>query len=127
VKRLAVVLLMVSASAVLIVTVSAAGDGSEASSAGTTVSFAKAITFSTGVQYPDSLAAGDLNGDGIPDLAVTSPEYPAVAYAFGKGNGKFGEWHYAISSYYPDFVLLADVNQDGNLDASTTLPLMIWR
>jgi hypothetical protein len=102
---------------VLVLAVSAAEGSPKSSSAGTTVSFAKAITFLTGVQCPLALAVGDLNGDGIPDLAVVSPEYSAVTYAFGKGNGKFGEWHYTISSYYPDFVLLADVNQDGNLDA----------
>ena len=37
-----------------------------------TVSFAKAITSKSPVLYPNGLAAGDLNGDGFPDVAVVS-------------------------------------------------------
>jgi hypothetical protein len=88
------------------------------------VSFAKAITFGTAVQYPNSIAAGDLNGDGFADLAVVTPDGggadPFLTYALGNGNGTFGAWQYGSGTYAPGFVLLADVNRSGKLDALTT-------
>ena len=86
------------------------------------VSFAKAITIPSPLLYPGSLSAGDLTHDGIPDLAVVSDENNApLAYALGKGNGHFGAWRNNNNvGYAPGFVLLADVDGDGNLDAITT-------
>lgn len=86
------------------------------------VSFAKAITFASPVLYPSSLAAGDLNHDGVPDLAVISPENTTpLEYALGKGNGHFhARKQNNFVGYAPSFVLLADVDGDRNLDAITT-------
>jgi VCBS repeat protein/FG-GAP repeat protein len=88
----------------------------------TSVSFGKAITFNSEVLFPTSLAAGDLNGDGFPDLAVVSEDDDqGLAYGFGSGNGRFGLWRdYADIETVPFFVLLADADGDGNLDALTT-------
>jgi hypothetical protein len=86
------------------------------------VSFAKPITTPTGMQYPQSLAAGDLNGDGFPDLVTVTTNggnYPYIVYAFGKGNGHFGKWHYGPATNDPAFVLLADATGNGKLDALT--------
>jgi hypothetical protein len=87
------------------------------------LSFAKAITFPTAVMYPNSIAAGDLNGDGFPDIAVVTPDdggaYPYLTYAFGKGNGHFGPWQYGTATAAPGFVVVADATGDGNLDALT--------
>ncbi len=70
------------------------------------------------------IAAGDLNGDGFPDVMVVSAanggEYPYVSYALGKGNGKFGQWLYGPATTAPAFVLLADATGDRKLDALTT-------
>jgi hypothetical protein len=87
----------------------------------TSVSFAKAITLNSPVLYPKSLAAGDVNHDGIPDLAVVGDEEPALLHAFGKGDGHFGHWsHKGGTGDAPNFVLFADMDLDGNLDAITT-------
>jgi hypothetical protein len=85
------------------------------------VSFGKAITFNSEVLFPTSLAAGDLNGDGFPDLAVVSEDdYQGLVYGFGNGNGHFGLWMVDVDTSAPFFVLLAYADGDGNLDALTT-------
>ena len=86
------------------------------------VSFAKAINAGSPLLYPSSLAAGDLNHSGIPGLAVVSVNNSVpLVYALGKGDGRFGAWRQDRNvGYAPGFVLLADVDGDGNLDAITT-------
>jgi hypothetical protein len=88
----------------------------------TSVSFAKAITVGSPALYPSSLAAGDLSHDGFPGLAIVSTENNApLSYALGKGNGHFRTWRNNDNvGCSPDFVLLADVDGDGNLDAITS-------
>jgi hypothetical protein len=97
-----------------------AGDAS--AHEGSAVSFAKAITVISPLLYPSSLAAGDLNHSGIPGLAVVSADNNApLVYALGKGNGRFRHWRQNDNvGYAPGFVLLADVEGAGNLDAITT-------
>jgi len=94
------------------------------SPAGSRVSFARAITFPTDVGYPISIAAGDLNRDGFPDLAVVSSDgggaYPFVSYALGNGDGTFRQWQIGPATTAPGCVLLADVTGNRKLDALTT-------
>ncbi len=104
-------------------TILEAGDeaGTHALQSATAVSFAKALTLKSPVLYPSSMAAGDLNHDGIPDLAVVGVEEDSLEHALGKGNGHFGIWqHDGGAGDAPGFVTFADLDRDGNLDAVTT-------
>jgi hypothetical protein len=85
------------------------------------VSFAPAIKLRSPVLYPYSIAAGDLTGNGIPDLAVVGIEQSALLHALGKGDGYFGPWSdKGGTGDAPGFVIFADVDLDGKLDAVTT-------
>lgn len=72
---------------------------------------------------PRSIAAGDLNGDGLPDL-VTASENTTVAdhlnILIADGNGSFlPATSHAVGWLLTD-VALADFNEDGKLDVVTT-------
>ncbi|HXM62177.1 MAG TPA: VCBS repeat-containing protein [Terriglobales bacterium] len=82
------------------------------------VSFRSVVTANGPVLYPYSIAAGDLTHNGIPDLAVVGVEEPALLHGLGKGNGRFDRWSdTGNAGDAPDFVIFADVDLDGNLDA----------
>lgn len=82
------------------------------------VQFAPATTIYSPVSYPLAIAAGDLNNDGIPDLAIGSSTYQAIFTALGNGDGTFGPWLGGQTTAYPTWIALADFNRDGNLDAA---------
>jgi hypothetical protein len=81
-------------------------------------------TFKAAILLPyafDGVAAGDFNGDGIPDLAMALPQN--VDIALGKGDGTFETpVAYPVTlnqtGVFPgvDRVALADFNNDGRLD-----------
>jgi hypothetical protein len=82
-------------------------------------------TFQTHVDYllntaVDSVAIGDFNGDGIPDLAATHIN-PAgqVSILLGNGEGTFGAAVNIPTGFDPAGVLAADFNGDGRLDIVT--------
>jgi hypothetical protein len=90
---------------------------------GSQVTFSQPINTETVINFPYAIAAGDLNGDGIPDIFAVSTNNAegGAAYAFGKGDGTFGSWHgYAPAAMMPTFVTMADVNLDGHLDVLTS-------
>jgi len=72
-------------------------------------------------------AVGDLNGDGIPDIAVSdfginpTTNTSTVDIFFGKGDGTFtaGPLLHVSAGDGPQFTLLADFNNDGCLDVVT--------
>src|SRR3989442_12860657 len=55
---------------------------------GQTVSFTPAATFGVGT-HPQSVAVGDFNGDGKPDLAVANAGSDTVSVLLGNGDGTF--------------------------------------
>jgi hypothetical protein len=74
-------------------------------------------TFQTAVNYPAGrrpwfVAVGDFNGDGVPDLAVVSPE--TVRVLLGKGNGTFQTTNVSyVAGSEPVSVAVGDFNGDG--------------
>jgi PKD domain-containing protein/VCBS repeat protein/cadherin-like protein/Big-like domain-containing protein len=62
-----------------------------------------------------AVAAGDANGDGIPDLLVGNDA--SVVLLIGVGDGTFGPPSDLETGEYVPAVRLADLNSDGRLDA----------
>ena len=88
------------------------------------LSFAPAVNFTTG-STPNSIAIGDLDGDGNLDLAVTNnTSTPStISVLLGNGAGSFGlKTDFTISAIgvLPNFVAIGDLDGDGNLDLAVT-------
>jgi hypothetical protein len=87
-------------------------------------------TFGSAVYYPAGtgssyLAAGDLNGDGKPDLAVAHQQ--GVSVLLNKGDGTFlPEIRYGTAVGRASSVALADFNGDGRLDLGAAYGSGFW-
>src|SRR5207248_5496380 len=80
-----------------------------------TASFGAAANYATGTN-PWSVAVGDFNRDGNPDLAVASFGSNNVAVRMGDGTGGFGAaTNYTVGTG-PISVAVGDFNRDGNPD-----------
>lgn len=66
--------------------------------------------------YPDSIAVGDFNGDGMPDLAVTSVDQNTVTILLGNGDGTFRSAPNLSTGSTPQSVATGDFNGDGVAD-----------
>jgi len=64
---------------------------------------------------PTSVAVGDVNGDGRPDLVVTTRSSAVTVY-LADGNGGFKPGVQFAAGVQPGNALLADLNGDGKLD-----------
>src|SRR5438093_13606309 len=60
---------------------------------------------------PNSVAIGDFNGDGRPDLAVTN--YDGVSVLLGHGDGTFGAQARVAAGSHTDYVSVGALNVDG--------------
>ncbi|MEQ1858899.1 MAG: VCBS repeat-containing protein [Chthoniobacteraceae bacterium] len=86
------------------------------------VSFEQPQTAATG-NRPVSIASGDVNGDGKPDI-VTANSYASGGYSvsvlLGNGDGTFQSPQNFATGSNPQSVALADVNGDGRPDIVVT-------
>ena len=83
--------------------------------------FQPAVDYYSGGWYAVSLAVGDLNGDGKPDIAVTDQcltyACGTVAVLLGNGDGSFQPAvGYSSGGENPGAVVIADMNRDGKPD-----------
>jgi hypothetical protein len=75
-----------------------------------------AISSSTESTTQGGLVAGDFNGDGILDLAVTNPQLNTVSILLGNGDGTFMAPVDSVTGASPGAVVTGDFNGDGKLD-----------
>ncbi len=79
--------------------------------------FQTPVTYSSGGAYASSLAIGDANGDGKPDILVANGTDTTVGVLLGKGDGTFQPAvAYGSGGFQAYSVALVDVNGDGKPD-----------
>src|ERR1041384_5684396 len=79
------------------------------------ITFAKVVNIKAGAA-PRSVALGDFNRDGKPDVAVANSNSKTVTVLRGNGNGTFTQTASIPFSTPPMFVVAADFDNDGKLD-----------
>src|SRR5207253_514768 len=62
---------------------------------------------------PQSVAVGDFNGDGVPDLAVANRDANTVSVLLGNGDGTFQGAKGLAAGPNPQSVAVGDFNGDG--------------
>src|SRR5262249_19009528 len=76
-----------------------------------TASFQNQVTFATGAQ-PASMALGDVNADGKPDLAIANHANNSVGVLLNNGNGTFQTQTTFATGGAPSSVAMGDFNAD---------------
>jgi len=73
----------------------------------------------------DTLASGDFNGDGTPDLVVVNNgvnQFGTISILLGDGQGGFlAPVSYSVGGSTPVWPVVADFNGDGNLDIAVSV------
>ena len=80
-----------------------------------TLGFAAAANYPAGGS-PQSVAVGDFNNDGIPDVVVTNSTDHNVGVFLGNADGTFQSQVTYATGPNPVFIVIADFNSDGALD-----------
>ncbi len=132
---------IVSAAAILIlflmISVLTSGSVNFFSSRAQAQSFEDAVTCANGARFgvarnfplgrdPEDLLAGDFNGDGIIDLAITNAASTfsggLISIYAGNGRGEFANVSNIQLPGRPSRLASGDFNNDGKLDLATTFP-----
>jgi FG-GAP-like repeat len=92
--------------------------------------FQTAVAYDSGGVIASSIAVGDVNGDGKPDVVVAQCSGLSLGICYGggaagvmlgNGNGTFqAAVNYSSGENLPNAVALADINGDGHLDILVT-------
>jgi hypothetical protein len=90
--------------------------GVTALSATSALSFAEARSYAA-EDFPHSVAIGDLNGDGPPDLVSTNSQ--TVSVLLNTGDGSFQAKRNYGTGNHPQAVAIGDLNGDGKPDLAT--------
>src|SRR5438309_1400060 len=77
-----------------------------------TVSFITRVDYAAGTN-PSSVAVGDFNRDGVPDVAVANYGSNTVSVLLGNGVGIFKPTGTLAAGANPEFVAVSDFNRDG--------------
>ena len=81
-------------------------------------SFQAKLDYATG-SGPSSVAIGDLNGDGKPDLATANADANSVSVLLNRGDGSFEAKLDYRTGRGPVSVAIGDLNGDGKPDLAT--------
>jgi hypothetical protein len=81
--------------------------------------FQKHVDYPVG-NYPTGVVAGDFNGDGKLDLAVSNAYSNTVSILFGNGDGTFQSQLAITVGNQPMSIAIGDFNGDGKLDLVTS-------
>ena len=71
-------------------------------------------------QFPEAVAVGDFNKDGVPDLAVANANDNTVSILLGNGDGTFTAAAAVPTGGFPFYLAVADFNQDGAADIAVS-------
>src|SRR5262249_57294327 len=63
--------------------------------------------------FPQSVAVGDFNGDGLADVAVTNGDDGTVSVLLGQGDGSLRAGPRFVVGHRPVSVVVGDFNGDG--------------
>jgi hypothetical protein len=88
------------------------------SAGGPAPSFAGARSYATG-RTPRSVAIGDLNGDGKPDLATANSGANTASVLLNRGDGSFQAKRVYRTGRGPESVAIGDLDGDGKPDLAT--------